>query len=1005
MNNLISINGNETRDMHNTQNPEIAAVNFHQQAKLYSSQGKLDEAVAACEQALDIQPDFPEACKMMGNLLQAKGKVEAARDWYTKAIKIQPDYAEALANIGTLYALQGECQQAISFYQKALASQPNFAGVYRNLARIFSQLGKWQESGEAWYQAFILEPEQVTAQEYLNLGNTFLDRGKLEKAIVCYESAIRIQPDISEVHCKLELALQKTSKIIEDFTGGSPAMELNSDSIEVCYKLLNNQPHNFESYLNLGNALVKQNQGSAAIINYRHAIELNPHSYDGWYRLGLVLANQEIFEEAISCYRRALELNSDSIEVHSDLWTIINQRQNWAEATTWYRLILEKQPDSAVTYYYLGTALSCQELWEEATISCRRGIELNPGYFYLHLLLGTALTQLEKWEEVVAAYRYAINFNPTFDGTYSYLGDALLKCSKWEEAIAAYRRALELAPEAHGIHQKLTEAIRQRTQSDLAETIAWYRRIIELNPDQLEAYYSLLKIQPDNFEVYFELANVLVQQNKLEEAVANYRRAIELNPRSWNCYINLGETLMQQGNLDEATACFCRAIECDLNRDESYKKLEEVFRQKGKLDPEPSSQGWSWQQLLESLARGFYISGRFDKAMRLLLKATEIQNELVKAYQLDKLGIRFITYEWGCAIGHTALLDYYFKMNILGWLPQQRTILWMPAENIANPCYMNYWRDYFQIEFPVPEKLTMVFPLVKYLKYSLGTTTLPNGQTVSVSYGQMMVQKQWEAEGRSHLLTLSDADGDRGWRCLEELGVPKDAWFVSLHVRDTGCSNGQWNGSTRAGRNAHIDTYLLAIQSIVARGGWVIRMGDRNMKPLPKTDGVIDYAHSEAKSDWMDVFLWAKCRFFIGTCSGPAHVPPTFGVPCAQTNWASLQFRSSFSQDILIPKLYWHEKEQRYLTFAEMLSPAYIVCENIDFFASVGVKVVDNTPQEINDLVLEIIERLEGTIHYAEYERLLQEQFNKLVDPDGIYGGARIGRAFLGKYAHLLPNG
>jgi len=69
-------------------------------------------------------------------------------------------------------------------------------------------------------------------------------------------------------------------------------------------------------------------------------------------------------------------------------------------------------------------------------------------------------------------------------------------------------------------------------------------------------------------------------------------------------------------------------------------------------------------------------------------------------------------------------------------------------------------------------------------------------------------------------------------------------------------------------RNANISDYTDAMRAIVARGGWCIRVGDPTMRPLDPIPGVVDYARSSSKSDWMDLFLCARCRFFLGNTSG-----------------------------------------------------------------------------------------------------------------------------------------
>jgi putative glycosyltransferase (TIGR04372 family) len=260
---------------------------------------------------------------------------------------------------------------------------------------------------------------------------------------------------------------------------------------------------------------------------------------------------------------------------------------------------------------------------------------------------------------------------------------------------------------------------------------------------------------------------------------------------------------------------------------------------------------------------------------------------------------------------------------------------------------------------------------------------------------EVAIQAQWDAEGHGPLLALTDLDQKRGQECLQSLGVPADAWFVALHVRGG-------REKARSTRDADIATYRMAIESIVARGGWVFRMGDPSMEPLPPMPQVIDYAHSEARRDWMDVFLWARCRFFIGIQSGPLMVPPTFGVPCVITNWSSPAIRLWFTRDLYIFKLHWSETEARYLSFTEVSSSALASAESSDYLASRGIKLVDNTPEEINDVVVEMLDRLDGKLKYSKEDEQLQERFNRTSVSNTQNTNARIGRDFLRKWAHLV---
>src|SRR5205085_9657302 len=118
-----------------------------------------------------------------------------------------------------------------------------------------------------------------------------------------------------------------------------------------------------------------------------------------------------------------------------------------------------------------------------------------------------------------------------------------------------------------------------------------------------------------------------------------------------------------------------------------------------------------------------------------------------------------------------------------------------------------------------------------------------------------------------------------------------------------------------------IRTYYKAMKEIVRRGGYVIRLGDKSMRQLPKLRGVIDYAHSKHKSERMDVFLCGGCRFFVGVASGLCHIPTTFGIPCVLTNWVSNALPVYSRDDVFLPKLLHSAELGRRLTFAEMFGP------------------------------------------------------------------------------------
>jgi putative glycosyltransferase (TIGR04372 family) len=201
-------------------------------------------------------------------------------------------------------------------------------------------------------------------------------------------------------------------------------------------------------------------------------------------------------------------------------------------------------------------------------------------------------------------------------------------------------------------------------------------------------------------------------------------------------------------------------------------------------------------------------------------------------------------------------------------------------------------------------------------------------------------------------------------------------------------------------RNSDISTYGLAIEAIAKRGGWVLRMGNPEMPPLPSFPNAIDYAHSPKRADWMDVFLWAEGRFFIGTLSGPQMIPPTFGRPVAITNCGPLAVVTGSKDDILMPKHYRFDKEERYLSIEERL----FKCEHQQFIAnlqSMDTQVIDNSAEELRDVAVEMMNRLEGRHKTTEQESAMQARFAELAARREMYP-IKLARAFTSRYPNLL---
>jgi predicted O-linked N-acetylglucosamine transferase (SPINDLY family) len=87
-----------------------------------------------------------------------------------------------------------------------------------------------------WRRVLELKPD--CAQSHYNLGNAWMDQGKLDEAVACYRRALEQKPDHAQTHNNLSLALRGQGKLDDAVACCRRALELKPDFAEAHSDLL-----------------------------------------------------------------------------------------------------------------------------------------------------------------------------------------------------------------------------------------------------------------------------------------------------------------------------------------------------------------------------------------------------------------------------------------------------------------------------------------------------------------------------------------------------------------------------------------------------------------------------------------------------------------------------------------------------------------------------------------------------------------------------------------------
>lgn len=320
----------------------------------------------------------------------------------------------------------------------------------------------------------------------------------------------------------------------------------------------------------------------------------------------------------------------------------------------------------------------------------------------------------------------------------------------------------------------------------------------------------------------------------------------------------------------------------------------------------------------------------------------------------------------------------------------------------VNEPFLSLWKQHIRVL-----KLSPILHLAHKLNQKLGANlyvypmkdwTLINGDP---KYLKLMV------EAPPLDFDFDDSPGSRAEK--EFRGLQIDAPFVCFHNRDSSYLKSvspakDW--SHHDFRDSNINNLAAAVKHLNGNGFSCVRMGTRVEKRLAQEGlpKVPLYSATEKQTDLLDLYLTKNCKFFITGDTGINILPYMFKKPIVFHNWTNIKNSLRYIPCALfIPKMYFSQEEDRLLSFGEMINGVLkdlILTADLD---KRGIIAVENTEEEIKQVVIEMDQRLAGRWKESKRDTELQKLFWDQFEPATSKAkNFRIGTHFLRKYEHLI---
>ena len=239
--------------------------------------GRMDEALADIEAALELRPDDAEAVLNRANVLKSLNRLEAALAGFDRALALKPHWPQAENNRSTVLQTLGRHDEALAGYDRALAVQPEYVEALNNRGSVLQDLRRPAEALAAYDQALRLAPGFATA--FNNRGSVLVELKRFADALSCFDRALALRPGDAQVLNNRGNALQGLLRYDEALAAYDQALALKADYAEA----LNNR----------GAALQQMKRHEEALAAFDRALSMpgQAHAFGGAAIAALNLCN------------------------------------------------------------------------------------------------------------------------------------------------------------------------------------------------------------------------------------------------------------------------------------------------------------------------------------------------------------------------------------------------------------------------------------------------------------------------------------------------------------------------------------------------------------------------------------------------------------------------------------------------------------------------------------------------------------------------------------------
>lgn len=422
------------------------------------------------------------------------------------------------------------------------------------------------------------DPENM---ELLNeLGGLYIKSGHDGDALNIYKEIVRLNP--------------KSVSALNSLGGILRRLKMYDESIAVLEKAAMLDSENSQVYYNMGFTYKLMEQYDEAIRCFNTVVEANSSDVLAYNHLGAIYAQQKKYPEAVNSYLHGLKVDPNHPILHLNIAKSYDAMGEFEKARNEYEIALKTKPGwlEAITNY--ADFLLKYNKTHAAGELVRKAIALNSKNSHIYSKYGDVCYRQGDYKNAETHYNEALDICQESKRALIGLAKTYEKTERYDESLGIMSRVEDFYPSdsvvqkqyssillSAGLYEEASAKIQslyENNQNDL-ETLDLLGQYYICTGDEKKAYacYKRIKgIDPKYSDFYLNGAKRYVQKNEFSKAEEFYDRYADVNPQSVQCYELMAENFEKQNKLDQALASFRRASSLDQDNVSSKAGVDRV---------------------------------------------------------------------------------------------------------------------------------------------------------------------------------------------------------------------------------------------------------------------------------------------------------------------------------------------------------------------------------------------------------------------------------------------